>query len=76
MRHSNSVWQVRFSADGQTLVSCSFDQTIKHWSLETRSCQSTLRVQHPYEGMNISDTIGLNEAQRVTLRALGAVGNE
>ena len=64
---------LRFTA---SLFRSSFDETIKRWSLETRSCQSTLRVPRPYEGMNISHTIGLNEAQRTTLRALGAVGDE
>ncbi len=59
-----------------TLCSGSFDETIKRWSLKTRSCQSTLRVPRPYEGMNISHTIGLNEAQRKTLKALGAVGDK
>jgi hypothetical protein len=35
-----------------------------------------LRVPRHYEGMNISHTIGLNEAQRMTLRALGAVSDK
>lgn len=59
-----------------TIFSGSFDETIKRWSLETRSCQSTIRVSRPYEGMNISCTEGLNEAQRMTLEALGAVGDK
>lgn len=58
------------------IFSGSFDETIKRWSLETRSCLSTLRVPRPYEGMDIRHVIGLNEAQRMTLRALGAVGGE
>lgn len=56
-----------------TLFSGSFDETIRRWSLETRSCQSTLRVFRPYEGMNISRIEGLNDAQRMTLVALGAI---
>jgi WD40 repeat protein len=56
-----------------TLFSGSFDETIRGWKLETRSCQSTLRVFRPYEGMNISRIEGLNEAQRMTLVALGAI---
>jgi WD40 repeat protein len=59
-----------------TLFSGSFDETIKRWNLETRSCLATLRVPRPYEGMNISHTTGLNEAQRTTLRMLGAVDDE
>jgi WD40 repeat protein len=59
-----------------SIFSGSFDETVKHWSLETRSCLSTLRVPRPYEGMNISYVTGLNEAQRTTLKALGAVDGE
>ncbi|UBF29441.1 hypothetical protein K9N68_01455 [Kovacikia minuta CCNUW1] len=59
-----------------SIFSGSFDETIKCWSLETRSCHSTLRVPRPYEGMNISHTTGLNEAQRVTLSALGATSDK
>ena len=45
-----------------SLFSGSFDETIKRWSLETRSCLSTLRVSYPYEGMNISqDSTKLKE---------------
>ena len=33
--HSDSVWVVAFSPDGQTLVSGSQDQTIKLWDLDT-----------------------------------------
>jgi WD40 repeat protein len=58
------------------IFSGSFDETIKRWNLETRSCLSTLRVPRPYEGMNISYTTGLNEAQRTTLRMLGAVDDK
>jgi WD40 repeat protein len=58
-----------------TIFSGSLDETIKRWSLETRSCLSALRVPRPYEGMNISHVIGLNEAQRTTLKTLGAVGD-
>jgi hypothetical protein len=30
-------------------------------------------VERPYEGMNITGTIGLNKAQKETLKALGAI---
>jgi WD40 repeat protein len=39
--HSNSVWSVTFSADGQSLVSASCDETIKLWSVETGACLQT-----------------------------------
>jgi WD40 repeat protein len=80
---SNTISQVQASSSqalspktALSIFSGSFDETIKHWHLETRSCLSTLRVPRPYEGLNISHVTGLNEAQRTTLKALGAVGNE
>ncbi|MER3492522.1 MAG: hypothetical protein C4323_09420 [Mastigocladus sp. ERB_26_2] len=37
-RHANSVWCVTFSPDGEHLLSASFDQTIKLWSISTGKC--------------------------------------
>jgi hypothetical protein len=36
-------------------------------------CLYTLRAPRPYEGMNIAGVTGISEAQKVALRALGAV---
>jgi hypothetical protein len=33
----------------------------------------TLRIDRPYEGMNITGVTGLTDAQKSTLKALGAV---
>jgi hypothetical protein len=49
------------------------DETIKLWDVQTRGCLRTLRADRPYERMNISGTTGLTEAQRATLKALGAI---
>ncbi len=57
----------------EIVFTASFDETIKGWDIETGKCLKTLRVPRPYEGMNISDIQGLTEAQRSTLKALGAV---
>jgi len=54
------------------IVSASFDETIKGWDIETGKCLKTLRIPRPYEGMNITDIRGLTEAQKSTLKALGA----
>ncbi|MBG1268163.1 nSTAND1 domain-containing NTPase, partial [Nostoc sp. WHI] len=40
--HSNSVWGVRFSPDGQTLASGSDDKTIKLWDVSTGKAIKTL----------------------------------
>ena len=71
--HTNWVLSVTFSPDGQTLASSSVDETIKLWDIQTMSCRQTLRAPGPYAGMNISGASGLSEAQKVALKALGAV---
>ncbi|MBD2067173.1 NACHT domain-containing protein [Leptolyngbya sp. FACHB-671] len=55
------------------LLSGSFDERIKLWNVETAECLQTLRAARPYEGMVITDVVGLTEAQKATLKALGAV---
>lgn len=66
----------RFSPDlSQVLASSSDDQTIRFWNIEKGECLKILRSERPYEGMNITGAVGLTEAQKVTLKALGAVEN-
>jgi WD40 repeat protein len=38
-------------------------------------CFKTLRIPRPYEGMDITDVTGLTEAQKSTLKMLGAIDN-
>ena len=70
--HSQIVWTVVFNHKGQ-IASCSEDGTIRMWDVRTGKCLKILRVDRPYEGMNITGAIGLTPAQRATLKALGAV---
>ena len=65
--------QVSSTGEQQIFFSASFDETIKSWDITTGECLNTLRVPRPYEGMNITGITGLNEAQRATLKALGAI---
>ncbi|MBR8834362.1 MAG: CHAT domain-containing protein [Stigonema ocellatum SAG 48.90 = DSM 106950] len=71
--HEKVIWCVAFSPDGQMLASGSKDETIKLWSVATGECLKTFRAHRPYEGMNITGIIGLTVAEKVTLKALGAV---
>ncbi|MBD2526747.1 NB-ARC domain-containing protein [Nostoc sp. FACHB-133] len=71
--HTSSVWSVAWSPDGATLLSGSADETIKLWDTQTGVCLKTLRADRPYEGMNITGVTGITEAQKATLKALGAV---
>jgi WD40 repeat protein len=40
--HTNWVWSVAFSPDGKTLVSSSYDQTVRLWDVTTGRCIRTL----------------------------------
>jgi WD40 repeat protein len=71
--HTHRVRSLSFSPDGQTLASGSEDETIRLWRVNTSECFMTLRSARPYEGMNITGVTGLTEAQKATLKALGAV---
>ncbi|MBD2681298.1 MULTISPECIES: NB-ARC domain-containing protein [Nostoc] len=70
--HNAQVLSVVFSPDGETLASSSADETIRLWSIHTGENLRIFRANRPYEGMNITGATGLTEAQRTTLKALGA----
>ncbi|MBP5975548.1 CHAT domain-containing protein [Brasilonema sp. CT11] len=71
--HHKAVRSVAFSPNSPLLVSCSEDETIKLWNIETGECVRTMKIDRPYEGMNIKNAIGLTTSQKNTLKALGAV---
>ena len=71
--HSNCVWSVAFNPAGKTVASGGDDGTIRLWDVSTGECTQILRSERPYEGMNISGAVGLTEAQRMSLKVLGAV---
>jgi WD40 repeat protein len=71
--HHNWVWSIVLSPDDQMLLSGSQDETIRYWNLATQQCEQTFSAPRPYEGMNISRTTGLTEAQIGELVALGAI---
>lgn len=71
--HLGAVWSVALRPNGSTIVSGSQDGTIKLWDFKTGDNLQTLRAERPYEGMNITNVTGLTEAQKMSLKALGAV---
>ena len=71
--HDKAIRSIAFSPDGQVLVSGGEDETLKVWELEIGECVKTMRVDRPYEGMNIKNTSGLTVSQKNTLKALGAI---
>ena len=74
--HIGRVRSVAFSPNGEVLVSAGEDETIKFWDAETGECLKTLRAPRPYEGMNITGVEGLTEAQKSSLKTLGALEPE
>jgi WD40 repeat protein len=78
--HSSGVWAVDFSAGrgaspketGQVLASGSQDETTKLWDVATGENIRTLKADSSYEGMNITGVRGLSQAQKASLKALGA----
>jgi WD40 repeat protein len=71
--HLNTIYSLAFSSDGAYLASSGVDGTIKLWDVGTRACLQSLRSERPYERMDITGATGLTEAQRITLKALGAI---
>ncbi len=71
--HQKWVRFLAYSPDGTLLASCSHDGTIRLWDSSSGQCLAVLRVPRPYEGTNITGIRGLTEAQKETLRILGAV---
>lgn len=71
--HTGGVWGVTFSPNQQLLASGSEDETIKLWHSETGERLNTFKVERLYEGMSITDIMGVTNTQKATLRSLGAV---
>ena len=78
--HGLPALSLAFHPTKQLLASAGSDETIRLWdissaALETgqTSCLHTLQAPTPYAGMNISGVTGISEAQKASLRALGAV---
>lgn len=69
--HSQSIRALAFSSDGQYLISGSMDGTTRIWRLNG-TVMKILVAQRPYEGIDITGTTGLSDAQRDALRTLGA----
>lgn len=67
------VLSVDFSPDGKTLISSDGDSAIKIWDIETFQLLQTLKIPRLYEKMNLYDTTGLTQAQKIALQELGSI---
>src|SRR6266699_3634542 len=70
--HQGTVQSLKASPDGRLLTSCGDDGAITIWDLASGEHLRTLRRDRPYERLNITGIRGLTEAQKASLRALGA----
>ena len=71
--HEGTIQRLRVSPDVQWLASCGDDGATHVWDLSSGKQLRTMRRDRPYERLNITGIRGLTEAQKATLRALGAV---
>jgi len=71
--HDGWVRSIQVSPDGRMVASSGEDGLIKLWDIQSRGHLSTLRGNRPYERLTITSVTGLTEAQKATLRVLGAV---
>ena len=70
--HEETLWHVSTSPDGVALVCASQNGDISIWSLMSGQQQGELRVDRPYEGMQIGGSSGLTDSERQMLYSLGA----
>jgi WD40 repeat protein len=71
--HEGLIQSLRASPDGRLLASCGDDGAIQIWQLASGEHIATLRRDRPYERLDITGVMGLTEAQKQTLKIMGAV---
>lgn len=69
---AETLWHVSTSPDGRSLVGASQNGEISLWSTRSGQQQGKLRLDRPYEGMQIGGCLGLTEPERQMLYSLGA----
>jgi WD40 repeat protein len=71
--HPGEVYATTFLGSSSILASSGQDGAIKLWNAQTHELIRTLRDKRPYEHLNITGMTGLSDAQKETLKALGAI---
>jgi WD40 repeat protein/transcriptional regulator with XRE-family HTH domain len=70
---TGEIRSVAFSSDGHLLACGGEDENIQLWDVDTRSQRQPLKSNHLYERMDITGVIGLTNAEKASLKALGAI---
>jgi WD40 repeat protein len=72
--YAGNISSLVISADS-TLIACAGgEELIRLWNRQGRDRRMIVRPRGLYAGMNIVDVTGITEAQKASLRALGATG--
>jgi len=71
--HSGKIYLMSLSPDERLIASYGDEGGILIWDAHTGEWLKTLRRDRPYERMDIAGIRGLNDAQKATLHALGAI---
>jgi WD40 repeat protein/transcriptional regulator with XRE-family HTH domain len=71
--HQGAIQALKVSPNGKQLASCEDNGTIMLWDLHSAQHLRTLQHDRPCERLNITGIKGLTEAQKNTLKSLGAI---
>jgi WD40 repeat protein/transcriptional regulator with XRE-family HTH domain len=71
--HQGWINSIAISLNGEMLASCGHDGLTQLWEMSSAEHLATLRADRPYERLSLVNVTGLTEAQKTTLRALGAL---
>jgi WD40 repeat protein len=71
--HQGWINSIAISLNGEMLASCGHDGLTQLWEMSSAEHLATLRADRPYERVSLVNVTGLTEAQKTTLRALGAL---
>ncbi len=71
--HRAWIYASSVSPDGTQLASCGSDSLIQLWNTRDATHRATFHSERPYEALDITNALGLSEAQKASLKLLGAI---
>lgn len=73
--HRAWIYASCVSNDGIFLASCGSDGLIQLWNMSRGTHHAALHSERPYEALDVTNTLGLSDAQKADLKLLGAFEN-